>query len=54
MRREEQDPFYSVMSVTYDFGSSPSPTPEPASVFLLGAGLLIVGRAARKRLAGNT
>ena len=40
---------YAISQVDYTFSSPASPTPEPASVFLVGAGMLILGRGARKR-----
>ncbi|HEX8775080.1 MAG TPA: PEP-CTERM sorting domain-containing protein [Pyrinomonadaceae bacterium] len=43
---------YSVTNVTYNF--APTPTPEPATMFLLGTGLAGIGAAVRrKRKAGR-
>ena len=53
MIRPETGGLYSVASVKYIFGPSPAPTPEPATVFLFGAGIAFVARAARNRFIAN-
>jgi len=45
-----QPNLFEVMSVVYRFESSESPVPEPATLLMLGAGLVIVSRRMRRRV----